>query len=46
LELIEPMVAALKDIEVIAFDVPGTGGSPAPTLPHRFGGLARWRIPL
>src|SRR6516162_5511838 len=41
LELIEPMVAALKDIEVIAFDVPGTGGSPAPTLPYRFGGLAR-----
>ena len=41
LELIEPFAAALKDIEVIAFDVPGAGGSPAPTLPYRFRGLAR-----
>jgi len=41
LELIEPLAAALKDIEVIAFDIPGAGGSPAPTLPYRFRGLAR-----
>jgi pimeloyl-ACP methyl ester carboxylesterase len=41
LELIEPFAAALKDIEVIAFDVPGAGGSPATTLPYRFRGLAR-----
>jgi poly(3-hydroxyalkanoate) depolymerase len=41
LELIEPFAAALKDVEVITFDVPGTGGSPAPTLPYRFRGLAR-----
>jgi poly(3-hydroxyalkanoate) depolymerase len=41
IELIEPLALALKDIEVIAFDVPGTGGSPTPTLPYRFGGLAR-----
>jgi poly(3-hydroxyalkanoate) depolymerase len=41
LDLIEPFAAALKDVEVIAFDVPGTGGSPAPTFPYRFRGLAR-----
>jgi poly(3-hydroxyalkanoate) depolymerase len=41
LELIEPFAAALKDVEVVAFDVPGTGGSPPPALPYRFRGLAR-----
>jgi len=41
LELIEPFATALEDIEVIAFDVPGTGGSPTPALPYRFRGLAR-----
>jgi poly(3-hydroxyalkanoate) depolymerase len=36
LELITPFVDALDpSIEVIAFDVPGTGGSPAPRLPYR-----------
>src|SRR6266568_5621819 len=28
-------------IEVIRFDVPGTGGSPAPLIPYRFSVLAR-----
>jgi poly(3-hydroxyalkanoate) depolymerase len=41
IELVEPLATALQDIEVIAFDVPGVGGSPAPLLPYRFGGLAR-----
>lgn len=42
LELVMPFVDALnKDQEVIAFDVPGVGGSPAPMLPYRFSGLAR-----
>jgi poly(3-hydroxyalkanoate) depolymerase len=41
LELIEPLAAALNDIEVIAFDIPGSGGSPTPGLPYRFRGLAR-----
>jgi poly(3-hydroxyalkanoate) depolymerase len=42
LDLVLPFVAALDpDQEVIAFDVPGVGGSPAPTLPYRFSGLAK-----
>jgi poly(3-hydroxyalkanoate) depolymerase len=45
LELLDPLVAALGDaadgIEVIRFDVPGIGGSPAPRWPYRFGSLAR-----
>ncbi|MEX3985478.1 poly(3-hydroxyalkanoate) depolymerase [Paraburkholderia sp. EG287A] len=40
LELVEPFVAALKDVTVIAFDVPGVGGSPAPLIPYRFSTLA------
>jgi poly(3-hydroxyalkanoate) depolymerase len=39
LELIEPFVAALHGVEVIAFDVPGIGGSPTPRLPYRLPGL-------
>jgi pimeloyl-ACP methyl ester carboxylesterase len=30
LELLEPFVEALGDVEVIIFDVPGVGGSPTP----------------
>jgi poly(3-hydroxyalkanoate) depolymerase len=41
LELIEPFVSALPEREVVAFDVPGSGGSPASLLPYRFPGLAR-----
>ena len=42
LELLQPFVDALDPaIEVIRFDVPGVGGSPAPRLPYRFPGLAR-----
>jgi poly(3-hydroxyalkanoate) depolymerase len=45
LELLDPLVAALGDamdgIEVIRFDVPGIGGSPAPRWPYRFCSLAR-----
>jgi len=40
LELVEPFVAALEDITVIVFDVPGVGGSPAPLIPYRFSTLA------
>jgi len=40
-ELLDPFVDALKDVEVIVFDVPGVGGSAAPRLPYRFSGLAR-----
>ena len=42
LEVLQPFVDALDPaIEVIRFDVPGTGGSPAPTIPYRFSALAR-----
>ncbi|QBR02307.1 poly(3-hydroxyalkanoate) depolymerase [Paraburkholderia pallida] len=40
LELVEPFVAALEDVTVIVFDVPGVGGSPAPLIPYRFSTLA------
>ena len=39
LEVLQPFVDALDPaIEVIRFDVPGTGGSPAPTRPLPFFG--------
>jgi poly(3-hydroxyalkanoate) depolymerase len=41
LELLEPFVAALDARDVVAFDVPGVGGSPAPLLPYRYRGIAR-----
>ena len=42
LEVLQHFVDALDPaIEVIRFDVPGTGGSPAPTIPYRFSALAR-----
>lgn len=40
-ELLEPFVEALKGIEIVVFDVPGTGGSPAPMLPYRYSKIAR-----
>ncbi|MGO4330577.1 MULTISPECIES: poly(3-hydroxyalkanoate) depolymerase [unclassified Cupriavidus] len=39
LELVEPFVDALDGTEVIIFDVPGAGGSPAPLLPYRLSSL-------
>jgi poly(3-hydroxyalkanoate) depolymerase len=41
LELLEPFVAALDRIEVVAFDMPGIGGSPAPATPYRYSRLVR-----
>ena len=41
LELMAPFAAALDGIECVVFDVPGVGGSPAPTLPYRLKGLAQ-----
>lgn len=42
LELVAPFVDALDPTqEVIIFDVPGVGGSPAPLLPYRFSGMAK-----
>lgn len=39
LELVDGFAAALGDIGVIVFDIPGVGGSPAPLLPYRFANL-------
>lgn len=42
LELVFPFIEALDpDTEVIAFDVPGVGGSSTPRHPYRFPGLAK-----
>jgi len=40
LELIRPFAEALGDVEVVIFDIPGVGGSPAPLMPYRFSTLA------
>src|SRR5256886_5856303 len=41
-EVLQPVVDALEPaIEIIRFDVPGTGSSPAPLIPYRFSALAR-----
>jgi len=42
LELLQPFVDELPPAtEVIRFDPPGVGGSPAPAAPYRMGGLCR-----
>src|SRR5712671_3124730 len=42
LEVLQQFVDALNPaVEVIRFDVPGTGGSPAPLIPYRFSSHAR-----
>ncbi|MBN8938858.1 MAG: poly(3-hydroxyalkanoate) depolymerase [Rhizobiales bacterium] len=41
LELAEPFFEALTETEAVIFDVPGIGGSPAPTLPYRPSTMAR-----
>jgi poly(3-hydroxyalkanoate) depolymerase len=40
LEMLAPVMGALDGIETIAFDVPGTGGSPPSPEPMRLRGLA------
>src|SRR5262245_38514898 len=40
LEMLEPFVAALQGMEIVVFDVPGAGASPAPTLPYRYRHIA------
>jgi len=40
LELMQPFVDALEQVEVVVFDIPGVGGSAAPLLPYRFSTLA------
>jgi poly(3-hydroxyalkanoate) depolymerase len=40
-ELAEPFMTALRDTEVIIFDIPGVGGSPLPAFPYRPSGIAK-----
>ena len=41
IELAQPFVDALTGPTVVIFDVPGVGGSPAPSSPYRPSGVAR-----
>lgn len=42
IDLVIPFINSLDpDLEVIAFDVPGIGGSSTPLLPYRFSGLVK-----
>ena len=43
LEVFQPFIDELApEIEIIRFDVPGTGGSPRSTMPYRFSTIACW----
>jgi poly(3-hydroxyalkanoate) depolymerase len=43
LEVFQPFIDELApEIEIIRFDVPGTGGSPRSTIPYRFSTIACW----
>src|SRR5262245_54643090 len=41
IELVEPFLDAFQGPEVLVFDMPGVGGSPAPRLPYRPSTMAR-----
>src|SRR5215472_12606748 len=41
IELVEPFLDALDDLQAIVFDVPGVSGSPPPWLPYRPSTVAR-----
>ncbi len=41
MELLHPVLPMLGDKEVIIFDIPGTGDSPAPLMPYRMSSMAR-----
>lgn len=41
LDILRPLVEALDDVEIVVFDMPGAGGSPATWLPRRMPALAR-----
>jgi len=43
-ELLTPFVAALGDVEVISFDMPGIGGSTLPPYPYRMSTVARLAV--
>ncbi len=41
-ELAEPFMREMGDVETVVFDIPGVGGSPLPKLPYRPSTVARW----
>ncbi len=41
-ELAEPFMRALGDIETVIFDIPGVGHSPQPVMPYRPSHVAAW----
>jgi poly(3-hydroxyalkanoate) depolymerase len=41
MELVNPLLHAMEDVEAIIFDVPGAGKSPPPKRPYRLCGMAR-----
>jgi len=45
-ELAEPFMREMGDIETVVFDIPGVGGSPLPKLPYRPSTVARWAAGL
>jgi poly(3-hydroxyalkanoate) depolymerase len=46
LELAEPFMRAMTEVETVIFDVPGVGGSPLPDYPYRPPTVARWAAGL
>ncbi|MGO9742268.1 MAG: poly(3-hydroxyalkanoate) depolymerase [Roseiarcus sp.] len=42
IELAEPFMRALGDLETVIFDIPGVGGSPQPIVPYRPSHVAAW----
>jgi len=46
IELVQPFMREMGDVETVVFDVPGVGGSPLPRLPYRPSTVARWAAGL
>lgn len=46
LELANPFMRAMTDVEVAIFDIPGVGGSPLPHLPYRPSTISHWAAGL
>lgn len=45
-DIAEPFIDALDDMELIIFDMPGSGGSATPLFPKRFSSLAKLSVKL
>jgi len=44
LELLQPFIESLGDIETVVFDIPGVGASSEPLLPYRLFNTRAWPI--